>query len=148
GDEIQAIKAGILEIADIHVVSKNDRPDAHSTVSDLKQMLKLGFSFGMPKPTWRPPVVATSSLKGTGFDELVAALEQHRAFLDGSEAGRARARKIAGFRMLKTAEELLRIRFRASSAGRVADLADGLATRKTTPFAAGEQLLAGVVKGA
>src|SRR5262249_62214323 len=83
GDEIQAIKAGILEIADVHVVSKSDRPDAHSTVSDLKQMLKLGISYGLPKVAWRPPVVAPSSHEGFRVDELLAALEQHRAFLDG-----------------------------------------------------------------
>src|SRR5262249_35842031 len=146
GDEIQAIKAGILEIADVHVVSKADRPDARSTVSDLKQMLTLGLSMG-PKPAWRPPVVATSSHKGEGFEELVSALDRHKAYLAGSDAGRARNRKIAAFRMLKTAEELLRLRFQASSADRVAALADGLADRKTTPYAAGEQLLAGVVKG-
>jgi LAO/AO transport system kinase len=148
GDEIQAIKAGVLEIADIHVVSKSDRPDARATVRDLKQMLTLGMmSSGGPKPVWRPSVVATSSIAGQGFDELVAELERHRAYLDASEAGEARRRKIAAFRMLKTAEELLRLRFRAGSAGRVAELAEVLAARRTTPYAAGEQLLAGVVKG-
>jgi LAO/AO transport system kinase len=145
GDEIQAIKAGILEIADVHVVSKSDRPDARSTVSDLKQMLTMGIALGAGG--WHAPVVATSSVDGTGFEELVAALERHKAFLDGTDAGRARSRKIASFRMLKTAEELLRLRFRASSAGRVAELAEGLADRRITPYAAGEQLLAGVVKG-
>src|SRR5262249_61831417 len=68
GDEIQAIKAGILEIADVHVVSKADRPDARSTVSDLKQMLKLGISYGLPKVAWRPPVVAPSSHEGFRVD--------------------------------------------------------------------------------
>jgi len=70
-----------------------------------------------------------------------------KAFLDGSDAGQVRRRKIASFRMLKTAEELLRERFRASTAGRVVELAQRLAERKITPYAAGEQLLAGVVKG-
>jgi LAO/AO transport system kinase len=140
GDEIQAIKAGILEIADIHVVSKSDRPDARSAVSDLKQMLALGLTLNHAT-AWRPPVIATSSLKREGFDELLAALERHKAFLQGSEAGRARSRKIAEFRMLKTAEELLRRRFHASSAGRVAALVDRLAAREISPYVAGEQLL-------
>src|SRR5262249_23603836 len=118
-----------------------------STVSDLKQMLTLGMSMGLAKPAWRPPVVALSSVKNEGFDELVAALDNHKAYLHASDAGRARNRKIAAFRMLKTAEELLRIRFPAASAGRVAELAEILAERRTTPYAAGEQLLAGVVKG-
>jgi LAO/AO transport system kinase len=143
GDEIQAIKAGILEIADIHVVSKSDRPDARSTISDLKQMLALGVSLDS-KAAWRPPVIATSSIKGEGFQELIAALEKHKTFLDGSEAGRARSRKIAEFRMLKTAEDLLRLRFHASSAGRVAAMADRLVAREITPYAAGEQLIEGI----
>jgi len=141
GDEIQAIKAGILEIADVHVVSKSDRPDARSTVSDLKQMLLLGMT--LAKNAWQPPVVATSSLKGEGFDELVSALERHKAFLESSDAGRERVRKIAEFRMIKTAEELLRRRFKESSAGRVAEVAGRLAAREISPYAAGEQLLDG-----
>jgi LAO/AO transport system kinase len=143
GDEIQAIKAGILEIADIHVVSKSDRPDARSTISDLKQMLALGMSLDSTAD-WRPPVIATSSLKREGFDELVSALEKHKAFLAGSEAGRARSRKIAQFRMLKTAEDLLRIRFNERSAGRVAAMADRLVSREINPYAAGEKLIEGM----
>jgi len=143
GDEIQAIKAGILEIADIHVVSKSDRPDARSTSSDLKQMLTLGISLDATA-AWRPPVVATSSMKGEGFEELVSALEKHRAFLRDSEAGRARARKIAEFRMLKTAEDLLRIRFKEHSASRVRATADRLMSREIDPYKAGEQLIEGI----
>jgi len=143
GDEIQAIKAGILEIADIHVVSKSDRPDARATISDLTQMLALGISLD-PTAAWRPPVLATSSMKGEGFEELVSALEKHKTFLQGSEAGRTRSRKIAQFRMLKTAEDLLRIRFNERSAGRVAAMADRLVSREINPYAAGEQLIEGI----
>jgi len=143
GDEIQAIKAGILEIADIHVVSKSDRPDARSTISDLKQMLALGISLDSGT-AWRPPVVATSSLKGEGFEELVSLLEKHKEFLAGSEPGRARSRKIAEFRMLKTAEDLLRIRFQERSAGRVRALAERLVAREINPYSAGEQLIQGI----
>jgi len=143
GDEIQAIKAGILEIADIHVVSKADRPDARSTISDLKQMLALGMSLDSGA-AWRPPVIAVSSVKGEGFEELVSLLEKHRTSLVGSEAGRLRSRKIAEFRMLKTAEDLLRIRFRERSADRVRAMADRLASREINPYAAGEQLIQGI----
>jgi putative protein kinase ArgK-like GTPase of G3E family len=88
-------------------------------------------------------VIALSSLKGEGFDELVSSLDLHKAFLDGSDAGHARNRRIAEFRMLKVAEELLRLRFRKSSAGRIAEVATRLAQREISPHAAGEQLLAG-----
>ena len=143
GDEIQAIKAGILEIADVHVVSKSDRPDARSTISDLKQMLALGLLLDSPS-TWRPPVLATSSLKGDGFSELIDALEKHKAFLASSEAGKARSRKIAEFRMMKTAEDLLRIRFKERSRSRVGAMAERLASRQIDPYAAGEQLIEGM----
>jgi LAO/AO transport system kinase len=66
GDEIQAIKAGMLEIADIHVVSKCDRSDANRTLLDLKQMLTLGAATS-PKPDWRTPVIGISSYTGEGF---------------------------------------------------------------------------------
>jgi LAO/AO transport system kinase len=139
GDDVQAIKAGILEIADVHVVSKADRSDANRTVADLEAMLALGRQ--QSRPAWQPPVVATSAVARTGFDALVAALTRHKAFLDGSDAGRERRRRIAEFRMLKTAEDLLRARFRAGLAGRVASLADRLAARELSPHDAGERLL-------
>lgn len=150
GDEIQAIKAGILEIADVHVVSKSDKPDASRTVVDLKQMLTLGLSMDRAtrKDAWFPPVIALSSVKGEGFEELVSALARHKSFLDGSEAGRTRLRRIAEFRMLKTAEELLRLRFRASSSSRAAEIAGRLAARQIAPYAAGELLLEGLPREA
>ncbi|HEY2030463.1 MAG TPA: methylmalonyl Co-A mutase-associated GTPase MeaB [Myxococcales bacterium] len=146
GDEIQAIKAGILEIADVHVVSKSDKPDASRTVTDLKQMLLLGMSMESleKKDVWRPPVISTSSYDKQGFDELVKALAKHKQHLDGTAAGAERLRRNAEFRMLKSAEELLRQRFRSNSAGRTAGIAERLAQRKLSPYSAGEQLLAGV----
>jgi len=140
GDEIQAIKAGVLEIADIHVVSKADRSDAARTVADLKNMLHLAISLDAGK-AWHPPVIPLSSVKREGFDELIAALDQHKVFLDGSDAGHRRIRQIAEFRALKTAEELLRQRFRASSAARLPAVASRLASREISPYAAGEELL-------
>src|SRR5256714_14657032 len=85
GDEFQAIKAGVLEIADVHVVSKSDRPDARSTISDLKQMLTLGMATDA-KTAWRPPVIATSSSKGRGLDDLVSPPGQTQAFLPSAVA--------------------------------------------------------------
>jgi len=146
GDEIQAIKAGILEIADLHVVSKSDRSDANRTVTDLKQMLMMGQI--ADASGWNPPVIATSSTKQEGFEELVSALNRHKAYLDSTSAGRVRTRKIAEFRMLKSAEELLRLRFKSGSADRVAAVANRLVAREISPYAAGEELLAGILKEA
>lgn len=87
GDDIQAIKAGVLEIADIVVVNKGDRPGADEAVKDLVQALNLGA----PRTAWRCPVVKTSASTGAGIDELIAAVSQHRAWAAESGEGRRRA---------------------------------------------------------
>src|SRR5438105_10300254 len=69
GDDIQAIKAGILEIADVHVISKCDKPEANRAIADLKAMLALGLSLTHGKAyDWQVPVVATSSARDEGID--------------------------------------------------------------------------------
>jgi len=107
GDGIQAIKAGILEVADVHVVSKTDRSDAMATLADLAVMLDR-----QPKRPdgWRVPALGVSSVSGEGLDALVESLDQHRAAFAGP-AGDARRTGIAAFRIARTAEALLRERF-------------------------------------
>jgi LAO/AO transport system kinase len=105
GDEIQAIKAGILEIADIHVVSKCDRSDSNRTLTDLKMMLKDGIG-GMLDKAWRPPVIGTSSLQDEGFEQLVQSFDDHLRSLEG-DAGIARRAQITDFRLRKAAETLM-----------------------------------------
>src|SRR5207342_3269710 len=90
GDDIQAIKAGILEIADIHVVSKCDRPDADRTIADLKNMLGMGLAFQRSN-AWRAPIVPTSAPRGEGVSGLAGAIDQHRAAL--LESGDMRGRR-------------------------------------------------------
>ena len=107
GDEIQAIKAGILEIADIHVVSKCDRSDANRTLTDLKSMLALG-TVGKDKPEWTIPVIGVSSFSGEGFDDLIKAIDRHRHIAFETETGRQRQLSIARFRLQKPAGSPLR----------------------------------------
>jgi LAO/AO transport system kinase len=88
GDDIQAIKAGIIEIADVLVVNKGDRPGADQAVKDLLQMQKLGH----PRNDWWPPVVKTSASTGEGIDDLMAAVQKHRDWsVKGGEAQRRSA---------------------------------------------------------
>jgi LAO/AO transport system kinase len=140
GDDIQALKAGILEIADIHVVSKCDRPDANRTLTDLKSMLALAASL-TEAPAWQVPVVATSSETGQGISDLVATIDQHRSVQQSSSLGEARLRHIAEYRALKTAEDLLRTRFSASRNARLAELVERISRRELDPLAAAETLL-------
>ena len=137
GDEVQAIKAGILEIADIHVVSKCDRSDANRTMADLKMMLKDA----MPQDgSWRPPVVGISSLKAEGFEQLLDAITRHRDTLSG-QAGDKRRRAIARFRLSKTTETLTLERLRGLLRQRLDAAADALAVRQNDPYAEAEGLV-------
>lgn len=141
GDEIQAIKAGVLEIADIHVVSKCDRGDAQRTLMDLKNMLALGAATAAPGE-WRVPVVGTSSVSGEGFDELLCALEAHRAASRDSELGRARRQKIAEFRLHKTAQTLLLESFERTAQSLQPAFAQRLARRDGDPYSLARELVA------
>ncbi|EWT02275.1 transporter [Intrasporangium oryzae NRRL B-24470] len=94
GDGIQAAKAGILEIGDVFVVNKADRDGADATVRDLRHMISLG---DRTEPgLWRPPVLKTVADRGIGIDEVMAALDKHRAFIgDNGELRRRRERRAA-----------------------------------------------------
>ncbi|MBT2451248.1 methylmalonyl Co-A mutase-associated GTPase MeaB [Streptomyces sp. ISL-43] len=141
GDGIQAAKAGILEIGDVYVVNKADRDGADATARELNHMLSLGESRG--KGDWRPPIVKTVAARGTGIDELVEALEKHRAWMD--ERGVLAQRRTA-----RAAREVETIAITALRA-RLADLRgdahlDALAARvaggELDPYAASDALLA------
>jgi LAO/AO transport system kinase len=140
GDEIQAIKAGMLEIADIHVVSKCDRSDANKTLVDIKQMLTLDAATSR-LPAWRTPVVGLSSYTGDGYPELVEEIEKHRAFASGVKPSAAREASIASFRLQKTAETLLMDRFATSSARFRKSITERLQKRESDPYSLANELL-------
>jgi LAO/AO transport system kinase len=94
GDGIQAAKAGILEIGDVFVVNKADRDGADATVRDLRHMISLG---DRTEPgLWRPPVVKTVAAQKVGIDEVMEALDKHRAHIEeNGELARRRERRVA-----------------------------------------------------
>lgn len=139
GDDIQAIKAGVLEIADVHVVSKADRPDANRTVQELQGMLMLSLEPG--PDVWRVPVIPTSSEKGSGFDKLLAAIDNHRKHLEHSGEIDERRRQIASTRMVKIAEEIVRDNFARSRKGYIEELLNKVTRRETDPHSAAVELL-------
>lgn len=145
GDEIQAIKAGILEIADIHVVSKCDRDDANRALTDLKQMLTLGTVVG-PKRAWAIPVVGVSSYTGEGIEDLLARIAAHRKAMTDSDLGRERRRRVAEFRLHKTAETLLLERFASGAHEFSPDLANNLTGRALDPYAAARELIVKTIR--
>lgn len=92
GDDIQAIKAGILEVGDIFVVNKADREGADKTFGELRQMVEMGQQKHQ-NCGWKPPIVKTEAVFDRGVDELLVEVENHRSFLGQSPAGRELRRK-------------------------------------------------------
>jgi len=78
GDEIQAIKAGIMEIGDIFVVNKADRENADKTAIDIQAMLEMDGH----DQTWRPPIVKTIAIEGSGINQLIEKIWEHKKYLD------------------------------------------------------------------
>jgi len=143
GDEIQAIKAGVLEIADIHVVSKCDKPDAPRTIQDLNGMLHLGRP-GKGDKTWAIPVVPTSAETGQGIDDLVGQILAHFDHLLGSGEMEVRKRQILEMRIIKTAEDILRARLMREREGKLQGLLDSAYKRDMDVRTAARDLLGAV----
>jgi LAO/AO transport system kinase len=137
GDEVQAAKAGLLEIADIFVVNKADRPGADVTVSDLAGMLELGR-----RKSWQPPIVRTIATTGDGLAELWDDIGAHREFLESSGAvvERRRERLADEIRGL-IAERLLERAGAISESTQFDALVDKVAARTSDPYAAVDALL-------
>jgi len=139
GDGIQAAKAGILEIGDLYVVNKADRDGADQVRRDLKNMLRLT---ARPEGAWKPPVLATSAVSGTGVDEVAAALDEHLAWL--SSSGQLEAGRIRRARDEIEAIALTELRGRWGEVGASSEL-DALAARvvagETDPYSAADALL-------
>jgi len=138
GDDVQAIKAGVLEIADIHAVSKCDRDDAARTVADLNGMMSLGR--GKPGG-WQAPVIETSSEKETGIGDLIAAIDGHLQHLSKSGEIEDRRRRIVEMRILKAAEDIVRDRLLGRRGGKLDGLLDKAMARDIDPHAAAGELL-------
>ena len=145
GDDIQVIKAGILEIADIHAVSKCDRSDSARTLTELKNLLTMHAPF--PRDVgWSPPVVATSAVDGQGTAELLDHIDRHLAFLESSGEIVARRQRIAEWRLLQSAKNLLHDEFVGRRDGRLSILTQKLMGRETSPRVAAKQLIENIFR--
>jgi len=136
GDGVQAAKAGILEVADLFVVNKADRDGARQTVRELRHMIGLGERAG-----WKVPVLQTVASRGDGVDELVAALDAHRQWSDGSGERERRRAARAEAEIEAVAVARLRARMRGAH-GRdgLSDLAKRVAAGELDPYAAADEL--------
>lgn len=152
GDEIQALKAGIMEIADIFAVNKADREGADHTVTAIQMMLDLNHASHVggqalrsgSGQAWRPPVCKTIAVRGEGVPDLVQAIEAHAAFLreSGLFGQRERERVAAEFEHLL--REQLMHRFVNSIPSEEWDaLIERIVRREVDPYSAAKTLLQG-----
>ena len=166
GDDVQAIKAGVLEIADVFAVNKADREGADRTVKDLQLMLELRRTTAtrpgvehdalhrMTRTTaedphdpawWEPPIVKTIATRNEGVADLVAAVDRHRAHLEASgerrrrEIARARAAFLALLRERLMQGALARL---ASEVGHLDEVAARIAERQADPYQLVDEMVA------
>jgi LAO/AO transport system kinase len=138
GDAVQANKAGLLEIADVFVINKADRPGLAETQRDLERMLDLTKVDG-----WRPPVVATTAPTGEGVDALWEAIRSHRAHQESAGTLQQRRSDRASEELVQILAVLLRERAVAEAGDRLAELAAEVESRALDPWTAAERLLDG-----
>jgi LAO/AO transport system kinase len=144
GDEVQALKAGLLEIADVLVVNKGDRPGADRTLAELATMRELAAHVGHPGEPRRaaPELLRTAAETGDGVAALLAALDALRAVPPGER--RARRRRQAARQLAALAGERARAAARAAlgTPGPLAALAEAVADRTRDPWSAADELVA------
>jgi LAO/AO transport system kinase len=147
GDGIQAAKAGILEIGDVYVVNKADRDGADATARELNHMLGLGEA--RSPGDWRPPIVKTVAARGEGTDEVVQALEKHRAWMEEHGVLAERRMRRAAGEVETIAVTALRARIGDLHGDRrLGALAERVVAGELDPYAAADELVAGVTEGA
>ncbi len=139
GDEIQAIKAGIMEIGDLFVVNKADREGADKTVAEIEMMLHLG------KPTegWQPKVLKTVAVRGEGIAELTQGILEHQAFLQMDEGQRQKGRVRSQWVFWELLQERVTARVieKVAGNGTLERLVERIAARETDPYSAVEEVL-------
>jgi LAO/AO transport system kinase len=169
GDDIQAIKAGILEVADVFAVNKADLDGSDRTVRELRMMLELRHAVRAPpldhdayhrmvrakaegtppaeapasEPEWEPPILKVVAARDQGVDKLLQAVEEHRAFLDSSGTRGVKERTRAAMQFVTLLRERL---LRSALArlererGQLDEVAGRIATRQADPYALADEL--------
>jgi len=139
GDEIQAIKAGIMEIGDVFVANKADRENADKTVTDIESMLNMAPE----KNGWRPPVIKTVAITGEGITELLNKIDQHREYLETGALELRRKQKVEAELVeaikQRVTESVLR---ELKERGKFDELIHKILTREMDPYSAADMVLA------
>lgn len=136
GDSVQALKAGLLEIADVHVVNKSDREGADRTVKDLLEMLRLHHRAA---GQWNVPILKTVATDGTGVDVFRDALDQHRAWMQANGELKRRDRRLSVARVKWAFADLAERRLRAVPEAEFEAVIDRVLARKIDPYTAARE---------
>ncbi|MEM3459070.1 MAG: methylmalonyl Co-A mutase-associated GTPase MeaB [Candidatus Bathyarchaeia archaeon] len=145
GDDIQAIKAGLMEIADIFVVNKADRENADKAVMDIQAMLQLNSK----ETAWKPPILKTTALTGEGVSQLIEKLEEHRHFLEKEEERKKSLLRAEAELVEAVKEKIVNVVIdELKKEGKFEELLQKILNRKIDPSSAAEKLLSGKLKKA
>ncbi|MGI8468949.1 MAG: methylmalonyl Co-A mutase-associated GTPase MeaB [Pyrinomonadaceae bacterium] len=139
GDDIQAIKAGIMEIGDVFVINKADREGVLRTQKELESLLSLAH-----RPDfWNPPIIKTIATESKGIEDLSKAIESYYDFQRKGEASLVRKQAIAKWRLLELLQErlLAEVLSRNGTNEKLEKLAQEIAEKKTNPYSAVEEIL-------
>jgi len=147
GDDVQTIKAGIMEIADIFVINKSDREGAERVEREIRAMQSLGLHKDARKDGWTPPVVKTVASEGVGTEELAAAIANYEAYL--KKDNRLFEKNVGNWR--ERLVEMLRDAMLEQARAQIDDarldrFAAEIAEHKRDPYSLVEEIVAGVAK--
>jgi LAO/AO transport system kinase len=139
GDDVQTMKAGIMEIADVLVINKADRDGVLRTEKELQALLSLATR----DDEWQPPIVKTVAIENQGLSELARAIDESRQFQQNAPAGEGRKRSIAQWRILELLRERLlsEVLTRDGIAAKLDSMAAEVANKQRDPYSAVEELL-------
>lgn len=139
GDDVQTMKAGIMEIADVLVINKADRDGVLRTEKELQGLLSLNTR----TDEWQPPIVKTVAIENKGLAELAQAIEQTREFQRNAPAAEGRKRSIAKWRILELLRERLvsEVLTRDGASAKLESMAGEVANKQRDPYSAVEELL-------
>lgn len=143
GDDVQALKAGIMEIADVFVVNKADREGAERMVTAIESNLSLHT---YKEGEWRPPIVKTEATTGAGVADLWQTVQQFRAHSAGSRARRLKARHEFRLRELLTHRFLAHVEGQVLAPGEFQEIVDRIARRELDPYSAASDVLGRTVR--
>ncbi|NNF00177.1 MAG: methylmalonyl Co-A mutase-associated GTPase MeaB [Pyrinomonadaceae bacterium] len=139
GDDIQAIKAGIMEIGDVFVINKSDREGVLRTEKELEALLALAHRYDF----WDPPIVKTIATENKGIEELSEAIKSYKDFLEKGEKNLERKKAIAKWRLIELLQEKLLddVMSKNGTSKKLEKFAAEVAEKKLDPYSAVEELL-------